>query len=103
RTIGARDVEALAALAERLCNPVDVGLGLRQQHAELVAAHPVRRAGRLDRRRELPRETRQQGISGGMAERVVVCLEAVEIEKHEHPRLLLARGLDLRLEVDEEL
>ena len=54
-------------------------------------------AGDCDR--EPTRDPGEQRIAGGMSERVVVSLEAVEVEDDEDDRLLVA---ELRLEVGHE-
>ena len=66
-----------------------VGVGGRgvEQEAELVAADAGRRARGADGRRELGRGGEQR-VAGGVAEGVVVALEAVEVEE---PRARLAR------------
>ena len=53
------------------------------EHAELVAAQPVCGSGTGNRARQGRAEPLQQGVTGGMAEVVVVGLEAVEIEQRE--------------------
>ena len=55
-----------------------------EQHAELVAAHPVGRSGAGDVRPELGPEALQQSIAGRVAVGVVVVLEPVEVEERQH-------------------
>ncbi len=81
--------ESAATLA---CTSASIVLGgVAQEHAELVAAHPVGGAVGGDDRPQLVAEARQQGVAGGVAEGVVVALEAVEVVQHELPRLARAR------------
>ena len=61
-----------------------------EQHAELVAAHAVGRAGADDVLAELGSEALQQGVAGRVAVGVVVVLEAVEVEERQHGALALA-------------
>ena len=69
---------------------------LRAQDAELVAAHPVRRAAAGDEAGELLAQPGEQHVAGGMAEEIVVLLEAVEVEQGEDVgRLALDRGLQV--------
>ena len=56
------------------------------KHAELVAPEPIGASDRGDRRLELVTEPRQERIAGDVAERVVVGLEAVEVEQHQEQR-----------------
>ena len=101
--IGARDHEAFAALTQRVGNPVQLRLRRRQEHAELVATHPVRDPHRSRGGRKLCREAGEQGIAGGMSEGVVVRLEAVQVEEGQHPPLAGAYTIELVLQVEEEL
>ena len=89
------DGEAGAVVRKGAGGALDDGLGvrvLRAQDAELVAAHPVRRATARDEAVELLAEARQQGVAGGMAEGIVVVLEAVQVEHGEDVRRLLVEG-----------
>ena len=89
------DCEAGAVVYQRTGGALDDGLGvhvLRAQDAELVAAHPVGGATAGDEAAELLAESREQDISGGMAEEVVVVLEAVEVEHSEDMRSLILGG-----------
>ena len=97
RAVRARDREALATLAQRIRDPVQLGFGVGQQHAELVAAHPVRDPERRRRLRELGREAGEQGVAGRMAERVVVRLETVEVEDRQGPAFAVPGTLELVL------
>jgi hypothetical protein len=83
--VGARDHEAFAGLAQRIGNPAQLRFRRRQEHAELVAAHPVRNSDRRRAGRKFRREAGEQGIAGGMSEGVVGRLEAVEVEEGQHP------------------
>ena len=72
----------------------------RGEHAELVAADPVDLAAVADAGGELLREPREQGVARRVAEGVVVGLEAVEVEEHEHGG---GAAGERRLEVDHQL
>ena len=102
---GARDVEGLAVLGEGPDGGVDerllVALPDARQHAELVAPEPVGRAAVARDERELRAEPDEERVPGGVPERVVVALEAVEVEDHQHRRHRLVR-LERRVEVDQE-
>ena len=84
------DLEPFAPLGESGAGAVDERLGLAVldsgEEAELVAAEPVGRAVRAGHGRELLAEPREQRVAGRVAERVVVALEAVEVEEHEKRR-----------------
>ena len=101
--MGAADREALAALAQRRSRRLDARfpsvLWPVEQRAEFIAAHPVRGPAAVEVRGEFSSEALQQRVAGGMAEVVVVVLEAVEVEHHEHERVLGARTEDAALEV----
>ena len=71
----------------------------RGEHAELVAAHPVGVADPVDGVRQALAEAGQQRVARWMAERVVVLLEAVEIEEREHDAALAAGVHQRRVEV----
>src|SRR5207248_2035664 len=58
---------------------------------------------RQNRGRELRGEALEKGVAGGVAERVVVALEAVEVEDREQPRPVLSSILELALEIGDEL
>ena len=79
------DVEAVAPIRERRGGLIDRALPRPRGHdeAELVAAQPVRAAPAAVSRRELRAEAGEQGVTGRVAERVVVPLEAVEVEEHQ--------------------
>ena len=68
------------------------GRRFEEQDAELVAAEPGRDPAALARGRELAAEAPQQRIAGGMAEGVVVALEAVEIGERQREALVRARS-----------
>ena len=59
-----------------------------EQDAELVPAKPSRDPAALARRRELAAEPPQQRVAGGMAEGVVVALEAVQIGERQREALV---------------
>ena len=82
---------------------VVIGRAGVDQHAELVAAHAVCAADPVDGLGEVAAERRQQRVAGRMAVRVVVVLEAVEVEERERCRRRLGGALDLVLEVHHEL
>ena len=102
---GARDVEGLAVLGEGPDGGVDqrllVALPDAHQHAELVAPEPVGRAAVARDERELRAEPDEERVPGRVPERVVVALEAVEVEDHQHRRRRPVR-LERRVEVDQE-
>ena len=82
------DPEALALLAQRLAGAHERGGGAvgRDEHAELVAAHPERAADALHRAGQAAAEVLDQHVAGDVPEDVVVGLEAVEVEQREPPR-----------------
>jgi len=71
-----------------------------EQHGELVAAHPRRKVVLAQRRAQPLRHRHEQGIAGGVPERVVHALEIVEVEEHHGRRVVVARqrGLDAQRE-----
>ena len=91
RAVGAGDGEALAALGQRACGARDDRVGdlvaRVEERAELVAAHPERAAAAGQVGREVAAEADEQRVAGGVAEGVVVVLEAVEVEQDEHERV----------------
>ena len=91
----AADVEAVAAVGERGDALHQQALGLVvdavEQDAELVAAEAVGLAAALDHALELAGEADEQRVAGGVAEDVVVVLEAVEVEQRD-------RALDVGVE-----
>ncbi len=102
----AGDLEALAVLAQGLAGGDGDLVGALEaslrEHRELVAAEPVGLGAALHRLGELAAEADQQRVAGRMAERVVVGLEAVEVEDRQDVRraILVAQH---PLDVDEEL
>ena len=79
-----RDREAVAVVCKRVDCARDDGVRvhvLRAEDAELVAAHPVRRAAAGHEAGELLAEPGEQHVAGGMAEEIVVLLEAVQVEQ----------------------
>jgi hypothetical protein len=88
--VGRGDREAVAVLAQRVAGGLDRvedpgRLGARE-HAELVAAHPVGGPAGGHRGLQACGEAGQQRVAGGVAEGVVVGLEAVEVEDRQHDR-----------------
>ena len=79
--------EGVGGLAERVQRrPHDrfAGGGIAiEQHAELVAAQAIGAAVARDRGVEVGAQALQQRVAGGVAEGVVVLLEAVEVEERE--------------------
>jgi hypothetical protein len=59
----------------------EVGAALFEERAELVAAHPEHVGAVAEEGAQLAAEARQQDVAGGVAEGVVVVLEAVEVEQ----------------------
>ena len=92
--VGRGDRELLAGLAERVGGDRDDlldAVGVDVEHgAELVAAEPVGVAVGRDLGAELRAEAREQRVAGEVAERVVVALEAVEVEEHQQARVRVA-------------
>ena len=90
RAVGAGDGEALAALGQRAGGAGDDRVGdlvaRVEERAELVAAHPERAAAAGQVGREVAAEADEQRVARGVAEGVVVVLEAVEVEEDEHER-----------------
>ena len=107
RAEGGGDGEAGALFLERGHGRRHVRLGLarrrRSEHAELVAAEPVRLTVGRRSLRELRCETREQGVAGGMPERVVVVLEPVQVEDDQHVRHGGLRERERLLEVGGQL
>ena len=86
--------EAVAVLAQRVdgapsTSGVVVVSAPSSEQAELVAAEPV---GAPPTRGQRGREPAQQRVAGRMAERVVVVLEAVEVEEDERVRASRVRS-----------
>ena len=99
----ARDLEALASFGQGGARgggqDVDPGGARPAEHAELVAAEPVRRAIGGGRLAKPAAQAGEQRVAGGVAVGVVVLLEAVEVEEHERHRVLDGRKRKLALEV----
>ena len=91
--VGGADVEALAVLAERLDRARDDRVEAAElaveQETELVPAEAVGGAAALDRAGQRAAEPREQRVAGAVAERVVVGLEAVEIEEQQRADVLV--------------
>src|SRR5207247_3971515 len=83
-----------------LCKSVWVVVLDTRQHAELVAAEPVGATLALDRGVEPVRDASEQGVAGRVAERVVVRLEAVEVEddQREGQPVIAERSVELEHE-----
>ena len=76
------------------------GAGARQDHDELVAAEPHAEVGGAAGVAHALRGDDQHIVAGGVAERVVDLLEAVEIElQHGEPLAAPVRALDQRVEM----
>ena len=94
--VGGGDVEALAVLGERVDRAPDDRVEAPEpaveQQAELVAAEPVGGAAALDRAGQRAAEPREQRVARRMPERVVVGLEAVEVEEQQRAGVLV--GVD---------
>ena len=99
------DRESFAGLAQ----PVEAALhgrvvrAVAEEYAELVAAEAVGRARRSGGSGQRTCEACQQQIAAMVAERVVVGLEAVEVEHDQARRALVARCADHGVEVVGEL
>ena len=71
-----------------------------EDERELVAADAREHVGLAQHLPQGVADAHQQGIAGGMAERVVDALEAVEVEQHERCRATVAaRPADLAIEL----
>ena len=84
------DSAAAAPMIERLGRPRRPACSSAQN-----SSPPMRKADAAPAQeaREAAAEPHEQRVAGGVAERVVVVLEAVEVEEHEHERLAaVARG-----------
>ena len=85
----AGDRERLARLAQARdrcgADPLEVDEPSVDEDAELVAAEPVGRAAAGDAPAQPFAEPVEQRVAGGVAERVVVGLEAVEVEQQQEP------------------
>jgi hypothetical protein len=71
----------------------------RGEQAELVAAHPVDAPQAVRHGFQALGKADEQRIAGGMAEAVVVLLEAIEVEEREHALALVVGAGQLRLQV----
>ena len=94
---------ASPASEQRGCGERDDGFGAgrlnRGQDAELVTAHPVGVADSVHGGRQALAEAGEKRVAGRMAERVVVLLEAVEVEEREHDAALAAGVRQLGIEI----
>ena len=115
-----RGVARLAGQEREAVRRADVGVLLRQstqrgrhgllelggraveKHAELVAAQPVRGTCLVECRCEPHAEPRQQRIPRGMAMRVVIGLESVEVEHGERRRRVVGALSDRPLEIAQQ-
>ena len=91
RAVGAADPEALALLAQaparrRRAASTRSSEARLEQRAELVAAHAEDGPARAEVLAQVAAQAGQQDVAGGVAEGVVVVLEAVEVEQREHER-----------------
>ena len=102
----ARRADRLVLLGQRLERLADglLELGRRavQEHAELIPAQPVGGARRGECRREAGAEAGQERVAGRMPVRVVIGLEAVEVEHGEHRGGVIGALGDGPLEVDQQ-
>ena len=74
----------------------------RHERAELVTAETVGRPAVAHGALETPRELREQPVAFEMPERVVVVLEAVEVEEDQRRRLVRRRDGDRAIEILDE-
>ena len=105
RAARAADRESVALLAQRLLGDAEQLFAAldRRDDDELVAADAVGTAAVADGDSQLAGQAAQQRVAGGMAERVVVGLESVEVEDAEGDRLVAAERTDHALDVGEQL
>ena len=107
RAAGRADRESFARLGEGADGSRDGRLQLLrhdlQQDTELIAAEAVGAALHLHRRGQLGAQPGQQRVAGGVPERVVVVLEAVEVEQQEHARCARPRVCQVAAEVGRQL
>src|SRR5206468_11987112 len=105
RAEGARHVEPLAAFGEGETGQIDERLRRAGAHgrdeAELVAPETVRGAFRARPGGELAAEAGEERVARGVAEAVVVALEAVQVEEHQQRRSWAPRR-EAALEVEDE-
>jgi hypothetical protein len=85
--------------ADDVVDTVAAGPG---QYAELVAADPVGPALPVDLPGQGGAQARQQGVAGGVAEGVVVRLEAVEIAQHQQQRIGVRGAIEVGVEVGDQ-
>ena len=71
-----------------------VGIAVRQHDDELVAAEAPQHVGGLDPGTQPLGKLDQQGVAGGVSERIVDILEVIEIEKDQRELLALGAILD---------
>ena len=94
---------ASPVLGQCSCSERDNGFGAgrldRGQDAELVTTHPIGGADSIDGGRQALTEPGKKGVARRMAERVVVLLEAVEVEEREDDVALAAGVRQLGIEV----
>ncbi len=97
------DGERVPGIGQRGCGERDDGFGAgrldRGQDAELVTAHPVGVADSVHGGRQALAEAGEKRVARRMAERIVVLLEAVEVEECEHNAALAAGVRQLGIEV----
>ena len=103
RAVGAADLEALAALGQRARRrPTTSGSATSSPGVNSAqnSSPPMRNAVPRPRRKrgEAGAEADEQRVARRVAERVVVVLEAVEVEQHQHERLGGRRARQLALE-----
>ena len=102
RAVRATDGEAFAFLRQccrsTFCKIVRLAVLDAGQHAELVAAESVGATLAVDRRAEPARDASEQRVARGVAERVVVRLESVQVEDDERERRAFVRQRSIELE-----
>ena len=102
--VGSRDLEAGSLLFERHRGSGGEGIDALRAHAcqdaELVTADAVDLALARHGFAELLRDPGEERVAGGMAERVVVGLEPVEVEQHQDGG---RPGVECGAEVDHQL
>ncbi len=99
----AADGERVAGVRQRGGGERDNGFGARRldrgEDAELVSAHPVGVADPVHGGPQALAEAGEKRVARWMAERVVVLLEAVEVEEREHDAALAAGVHQRRIEI----
>ena len=73
-----------------------------EEHTELVAAQPVGGTRLVERRRQPRAEPGEERVAGGVAVRVVVGLESIEVEHGERRRRMVGALADRPLEIAQQ-